>query len=88
MKVIQLESNTIVRLQLWDVAGQERFGSMTRVYFKDALGALICFDVTKLQTFEAVKKWKEDLDSKVSMPDGSPIPTVLVANKVACSQLS
>lgn len=82
LKVIQVDPSTVVRLQLWDIAGQERFGSMTRVYFKDAAGALVCFDVTKTQTFDAVKKWKEDLESKVSLPDGSPIPAVLVANKV------
>lgn len=83
LKVIQWDANTIVRIQLWDIAGQERFGSMTRVYYKDAVGALISFDVTKHQTLEAVKKWKEDLDFKVTLPDGSPIPAVLVANKVA-----
>ena len=72
----------IIRLQLWDIAGQERFGSMTRVYYKDALGALICFDISKIQSFEAIKKWKDDLDQKVTFPDGSSIPCVLVANKV------
>ncbi|XP_053213262.1 ras-related protein Rab-32-like [Panonychus citri] len=81
LKVIQWDPNTLIRLQLWDIAGQERFGSMTRVYYKDAVGALICFDASKLQSFDAVKKWKEDLDSKVTMADGSPIPAVLVANK-------
>ncbi|XP_074600368.1 RAS oncogene family member Rab32 isoform X2 [Brevipalpus obovatus] len=81
LRVIHWDANTVVRLQLWDIAGQERFGSMTRVYYKDAVGALVHFDVTKVQTFDAVKKWKEDLDSKVTLPDGSPIPAVLVANK-------
>ncbi|XP_015789782.1 ras-related protein Rab-32 [Tetranychus urticae] len=81
LKVVQWDPSTLIRLQLWDIAGQERFGSMTRVYYKDAVGALICFDASKSQSFEAVKKWKEDLDTKVTMPDGSPIPAVLVANK-------
>jgi len=30
-----------------------------------------------------VSKWKEDLDSKVQLPDGSPIPCILLANKVS-----
>lgn len=64
------------------VLGQERFGNMTRVYYKDAVGAFIVFDATRVATFEAVVKWKQDLDSKVQLPDGSPIPCVLLGNKV------
>jgi GTPase SAR1 family protein len=55
---------------------------MTRVYYKEAVGAFIVFDVTRQPTFDAVNKWKQDLDSKVQMPDGSAIPCILLANKV------
>lgn len=82
LKVLHWDANTIVRLQLWDIAGQERFGNMTRVYYKEAVGAFIVFDVTRSGTFDCVSKWKEDLDSKVQLPDGSPIPCILLANKV------
>uniref|UniRef100_A0A1I8NYM2 Ras-related protein Rab n=1 Tax=Stomoxys calcitrans TaxID=35570 RepID=A0A1I8NYM2_STOCA len=84
LKVLHWDPNTIVRLQLWDIAGQERFGNMTRVYYKEAVGAFIVFDVTRSGTFDCVNKWKEDLDSKVQLPDGSPIPCILLANK--CDQ--
>lgn len=56
---------------------------MTRVYYKEAVGAFVVFDVTRAQTFDAVTKWKTDLDTKVTLADGSPIPTVLLANKVS-----
>lgn len=56
---------------------------MTRVYYKEAVGAFIVFDVTRNATFDAVIKWKNDLDSKVQLPDGSPIPCILLANKVS-----
>ncbi|KAH6936279.1 hypothetical protein HPB50_015209 [Hyalomma asiaticum] len=65
---------------------QERFGNMTRVYYKEAVGAFIVFDVTRSQTFEAVRKWKADLDSKVQLPEGSSIPCVLLANKCDMSK--
>jgi len=84
LKVLRWDPETVVRLQLWDIAGQERFGSMTRVYYKEAVGAFVVFDVTRAATLEAVPKWKADLDSKVVLPDGRPIPTVLLANK--CDQ--
>ena len=54
---------------------------MTRVYYKEAVGAFIVFDVTRMDTFKAIDKWKADLDSKVLLPDGRPIPCVLIGNK-------
>lgn len=86
LKVINLDPNTVVRLQLWDIAGQERFGNMTRVYYKEAVGAFIVFDVTRASTFEAVHKWKHDIDSKVHLPNGDTVPVVLLANKCDLSK--
>ncbi|KAL5493152.1 hypothetical protein EMCRGX_G014289 [Ephydatia muelleri] len=81
LKVLSWDNNTTIRLQLWDIAGQERFGNMTRVYYKEAVGAFVVFDVTRLATFEAVQTWKKDLDNKVLLPNGKAIPAVLLANK-------
>eukprot|EP00049_Salpingoeca_infusionum_P017595 m.353586 g.353586 ORF g.353586 m.353586 type:complete len:209 (+) comp16803_c0_seq1:105-731(+) len=81
LKVLQINPNTVVRLQLWDIAGQERFNNMTRVFYKEAVGAFVVFDVSRVATFEAVQKWKADIDSKVFLRDGSKIPVVLLANK-------
>lgn len=84
LKVLNLNPDTIVRLQLWDIAGQERFGHMTRVYYKEAVGAFIVCDVTRHATFDAVQKWKSDIDAKVTLLSGEPIPAVLLLNK--CDQ--
>ncbi|XP_029458146.1 ras-related protein Rab-38 [Rhinatrema bivittatum] len=84
LKVLTWDSDTIVRLQLWDIAGQERFGNMTRVYYREAVGVFIVFDVTRPSTFEAVMKWKEDLDCKLAFPNDAPVSIVLLANK--CDQ--
>lgn len=55
---------------------------LLQVYYKEAVGAFVVFDVTRLSTFEAVQMWKQDLDNKVLLPNGKPIPAVLLANKV------
>ena len=39
--MLEWDENTTVSLQLWDVAGHERFGTMTRVYYKYAIAAII-----------------------------------------------
>eukprot|EP00731_Ephydatia_muelleri_P011022 Em0005g1608a len=36
--------------------------------YKEAVGAFVVFDVTRLATFEAVPTWKKDLDNKVLLP--------------------
>lgn len=84
VKMIDWDENCRIKLQLWDIAGQERFSSMTRVYYRDAVGAFVAFDVTRAATFDAVEKWKNDVDSKLILPTGHPIPAVLLANK--CDQ--
>jgi Ras-related protein Rab-32 len=38
---------------------------MSRVHYKEAMGAFIVFDVTKMETLETATQWKHDLDSKV-----------------------
>ena len=35
---------------------------------QEAVGAMIVFDVTRISTFEAVAKWKADIDAKVFFP--------------------
>ncbi|XP_020653390.1 ras-related protein Rab-7L1 [Pogona vitticeps] len=81
LKVVQWSESETVRLQLWDIAGQERFTSMTRLYYKEASACVIMFDVTSMSTFTSCQKWKQDLDSKLRLPDGSPVPCLLLANK-------
>jgi GTPase SAR1 family protein len=59
------------------------------VYYREAFGALIVFDLSRPNTLDSVRKWKADIDAKVRLPDPnqSPIPVVLLANKV-CLELN
>eukprot|EP00756_Hemistasia_phaeocysticola_P021084 Hpha_TRINITY_DN15756_c4_g6::TRINITY_DN15756_c4_g6_i1::g.39940::m.39940/K07918/RAB32; Ras-related protein Rab-32 len=80
-EIYDIAGNTTVRVQLWDIAGQERFKNLTRVYYKEAVGAVIVYDMSNDITLESTKKWKADIDHKVFLSDGAPIPCLLVANK-------
>ncbi|KAJ3445919.1 ras-related protein rab-32 [Anaeramoeba flamelloides] len=82
LKVLPFNEKTTVRLQLWDIGGQEMYRNMTRVYYKSTVGGIVAYDLTNESTFDAVLKWKEDIDSKVRTEKGDPIPVILVANKI------
>eukprot|EP01060_Flectonema_neradi_P040999 TRINITY_DN954_c1_g1_i1.p1 TRINITY_DN954_c1_g1~~TRINITY_DN954_c1_g1_i1.p1 ORF type:complete len:216 (+),score=58.01 TRINITY_DN954_c1_g1_i1:64-711(+) len=88
LKMLHWEGKKQITLQVWDIAGQERYGQMTRVYYQAAVGALVVFDIKKPESFAAVAKWKQDIDNKVYMADNSNIPCVLLANKCDLSPLS
>ncbi|CAB3382713.1 Hypothetical predicted protein [Cloeon dipterum] len=81
LKQLRWNRTTKINLQLWDIAGHERYGYMTRVYYKYAVAAAVVFDVSRMETFQLAHKWIQDIREKVSLPDGSPIPIVLMANK-------
>lgn len=50
-----------VTLGVWDTAGAERYESMSRIYYRAAKAALICFDLTDAESFEKVKLWVKEL---------------------------
>ena len=52
-----------VKLLIWDTAGQERFRSVSRAYFRNAVGAILVFDITKRDSFDEVEMWLNDIHS-------------------------
>lgn len=58
-RVITVDNHQI-KLQIWDTAGQEKFRSITRSYYRGAAGALLVYDITRRETFEHLTTWLED----------------------------
>ncbi|KAH3759266.1 small GTPase rabE [Pelomyxa schiedti] len=80
LKKVDLD-NAQVKMQLWDIAGQELFASLTRVYYRSAVAAFIVFDITDLQSFQSVMSWKQDLEEKCPTVGDVKMPVILLANK-------
>ena len=45
----------IVKLQIWDTAGQEKFNSLSKAYLRDAQACIAVYDVTSKMSFEALE---------------------------------
>jgi len=60
--------NRIVKLQIWDTAGQEKFRAVTRSYYRKADGAVLVYDVTKKKSLrnllETEDSWLSELERK------------------------
>jgi small GTP-binding protein len=67
----------VVRAQVWDTAGHERYRAITAAYYRGAVGALLVYDVTAPATFEALPRWLAELRANV---DGEAL-IVVVGNK-------
>lgn len=73
-------SNTEVDLSIWDTAGQERFHSLGPIYYRDADGAVVVYDITDAKSFTKVKTWTKELRKMVGGEDS--ISIVVVGNKI------
>jgi Ras-related protein Rab-23 len=66
-----------VLLMIWDTAGQEEFGKLTRAYYQGAHACVVAFSTTDRDSFDEVESWIEKVEEVVQ-----DIPMVLVQNKV------
>ena len=66
-----------LRFNVWDTAGQEKFGGLRDGYYIQGQCAIIMFDVTSRVTYKNVPNWHRDL---VRVCEN--IPIVLTGNKV------
>lgn len=69
-QVVEVEGKEI-KAQVWDTAGQERFRAVTSAYYRGAVGALIVYDISRRTTFESIKRWLDELNSKSSSSSSS-----------------
>ena len=78
-KIVEIdEGRTRIRLQMWDTAGQDKFRSMTTNHYRNAVGALLVYDISNEQSFNNLHYWLTELRKNL---DPSAV-IALCANKV------
>ena len=77
-KEIKLKSNEKVILKIIDTAGQEKFNSLSKNYFKNADAVLFVFSLDKKGSLDTIQEWKQLFeDNKIR----EGIPAFLIRNK-------
>ena len=69
--------DTMADVSIWDTAGQERYHALGPIYYRDAHGAVLVYDITDKDSFDKVKVWLKELHQVV----GEGINIVICGNK-------
>ncbi|KRX00274.1 P-loop containing nucleoside triphosphate hydrolase [Pseudocohnilembus persalinus] len=81
MKVLE-HNGQLIRLQLWDIAGQERYKSVSKLYIRGAQGCLVVGDIKDKDSLKECLRWKDMISDVCSQTNGKEIPLFLIQNKV------
>ncbi len=75
-KLVNVRGNGKVRLMIWDIGGQKRFEAMRTAFYRGASGAALVFDLTRMETYEAIEGWLNEVRGYAG-----DIPFILIGNK-------
>lgn len=60
-KILSIDDESRVQLEIWDTAGQERFRTITQSYYRNANGLVLLYDITKHESLTGLTSWIEDV---------------------------
>ena len=46
-----------IKFEIWDTAGQEKYRSLTKIFYKDAGAAILVYDITRKESYEEIQKY-------------------------------
>ena len=77
-KSVVCDGGKVLKFEIWDTAGQEKYRSLTTMFYKDANAAVMVYDVTRADSFEEIKNYWSN-----QIKDNSPenIILAIAANK-------
>jgi Ras-related protein Rab-11A len=76
-KILAIDTSKI-KVQIWDTFGNEKFRSLSKVYFRGAVGAILAYDITSEDSFLELPEWLSILEENISKND---IVLMLAGNK-------
>ena len=79
-KIYEHKGN-LYRVELWDLAGQDKNFMLAKIFAKDCHGIIVLSDATNISTREDTSKWKENVEGELLFLDGGKLPFLLVESK-------
>lgn len=75
---MQASSGQTVQLQLWDVAGDERYLSLGAVFFRSAHCGLLLCDLTSPKSLDSLESWRSEFLSLASPAQPDSFPFIMI----------
>jgi len=73
--------DSIATLQVWDVAGNERFRSLGTGFYRGADACILVYDITDASSFDKLESWIDDFIVHANPRNADTFPFILVGNK-------
>ena len=70
-------NDKIIKIEIWDTAGSERFASITKNYYRGAQGVFIVYDITQKNTFDKIEVWLNEIKNYTK----EEVDIILIGNK-------
>ena len=77
-KTVSFEDGKSVTFDIWDTAGQEKYRSMAKIFYKDAKAVILVYDITNPKSFEEMKEYWYN---EVKQQGDSDVIIAVAANK-------
>lgn len=78
-KMVNYKEKVNILIKVWDTAGQEKFGTVAKSFYRNSNGVFIVCDLTNIESFDKISSWVNCILEETTIKDKQ---TVLLANKM------
>ena len=74
-------NNYIIRMQIWDTAGQEKYNSIISNYYKSAEVAVFVYSINDAKSYNSIQEWYKELINEKN-DENNNVKKILLGNKL------
>ena len=74
-------NNNIIRMQIWDTVGHEKFNSIISNYYKTTDVAIFMYSIDNIESFNNINNWFNELNDKGNNDNNIKTIKILLGNK-------
>ena len=75
-------NNYVIRMQIWDTAGQEKTNSIISNYYRSADVAIFVYSINNIKSYNSIQEWFKELINENANEDNNNVKKVLLGNKL------